>query len=318
MRRSVIKLLEDPEIEGYPTEYLISRIKGRRAYLINDWDGLIITPSPIEYLHRTRYKESIDEYSMNGIWSFLWSEYRWLYRQMNEGLRKDLYHLFLYLEFKRLIICLRHKLNKEKNDKIALLLRFSLLSKDIKRMLIEDELSRIIEWLEDMDIKGLREEFSEKGISSLEERLMDLFFDSISTVNLHPLIREVFNYIIDLTNIMTLFKYHRWHIEVPPSFIKGGSLDRDNLLRKGMDAITPLIQRLTGIRKEDIRYSNIEAIMRNGLIKIAKRMRMEGSDIGIILDYIIRLNNEVENLGIILYGEGLERDVIDEELVVLK
>ncbi|GAB4535806.1 MAG: hypothetical protein Fur0020_03380 [Thermodesulfovibrionia bacterium] len=327
MGRLAVSLLEEPDIEGYPTEYLIARIRARRANLIKDWGELVISHSPMEYLQKTRYRGSINEYSKDGIWYLLWSEYRWIYRQMNKGLRGVFYYLFLYFEFKRLIRSLRYKLCEDGGEGVNHLLRFSLISRDIKRILREDELFVVIGWLEDRGIDGLKDAFSEKGISGLEERLMDWFFHQVSSERLHPSIQRVFSYIIDSVNIITIFKHIRWQIETPPSLIAGGRLNRDYLLRawaaEGMNAIITSIRRLTGIHDKEVTYSNIEVIMRCGLMRMAMRMLRRGeednscgSDIVVALDYILRLCIEVENLGLILYGEGLERDVIERELCV--
>lgn len=63
-------------------------------------------------------------------------EYRWVYFQMNEGLRKIFYPFFLYTELRTLFLCLRRK-----NDKPAKwadeLLETSLLSNGLKKVLAE-------------------------------------------------------------------------------------------------------------------------------------------------------------------------------------
>lgn len=317
----MMNLLITPETTGYPTDYLLARIKGRRAYLFSDLDELILNPMPLEYLQKTGYRDFLSEYSKEGVWYRVWAEYRWLYWQMNTRLRRDFYHLFVYFELKRITRCLRYKVQKGKNGKVSRLLSFSLISKEIRALLTDEtDLSTIIEGLEGAGLRGLSHAFSERGLVGLESALVDCFFDEISIPRPHHLMRSIFSYIIDSINITILYKYLRWSVETPPVFIDNGTINQDMLLgifnSKQPDAITRLIHRLTGIYVKTITPSNIETVMKKGLMKKTGAMRREGSDRGIILDYIWRRYIEAENLGIILYGEGIDSDALNKELVI--
>jgi len=301
-----INLLEVPEIEGYPTDYLIARIKGKRASLILLMDKPTIVTSPLEYLQGTRYRGFIKEYSKDGVWYLLWSEYRWIYRQMNRGLREEFYYLFVYLELKRLIMCLRYRSQEGGEERVRSLLLFSLLLREIKKALIEEDLPDIITALEYRGITGLKEAFSERGLPGVEGRLMDWFFDRVSSIKIHPLIRWFFTYVIDSINIVTLFKYLTWHIDDLPLFIRHGSLTEERLSRiwnqKKIETIILLLQGLTGILLDKVTGSNIGAVIKDGLIRKTAKIRREGSDEGLLLDYIIRLSHEVEEIGLFIYG----------------
>ncbi len=326
----MLNLLITPETDGYPTDYLLARIKGRRPYIFKDWDELILSPLPIEYLQKTRYGEFLGEYSKEGIWYHLGSEYRWLYRQMNRRLREDFYYVFVYLELKRIIQCLRYKIQKGGNREIHKLLSVSLISKDLKTLLIDksDPLT-IIEGLERAGLTGLKQAFTERGLSGLEEVVVDCFFKETSIVRLHPLIRSIFSYIIDSINITILYKYLRWSVKTTPIFIDSGGFSKETVLKLWADSptakrilntkethlIAKLMHRLTGIYIETITPSNIETAMKKGLTKKTETMRREGSDTGIILDYIWRRYIEAENLNIILHSEGLDSEAINKELI---
>jgi len=312
-----MNLLITPGVDGYPTDYLLARIRGRRAYLFMDWDELILTPSPFEHLQKTGYRGFLAEYSKEGIWRCLYSEYRWLYRQMNRRLREDFYHLFAYLELKRITQCLRYKIQKGGNGETHKLLSFSLISKEIKNLLIDKrEPLTIIEGLEGAGLTGLKQAFLERGLVGLEESMIDCFFNEISTLRLNPIIKSIFSYIIDSINITILYKYLRWRVKTAPLFINGGSFNKRMLNIEKIDGLIQLIHRLTGIYIETITPSNIEITVKRGLMKRIKTLQREGSDTGIIFDYIWRRYIEAENLGIILYGEGLDRDVINKELLI--
>ena len=83
-----MELLESIEDRGYPFEYLLSRIRGRRSKLISDWNPLIYDIGSLEYLYPARYRGFVTEKSPEGIWKVLIREFRWVYTQMNEKLRE--------------------------------------------------------------------------------------------------------------------------------------------------------------------------------------------------------------------------------------
>ena len=60
------------------------------------------------------------------------AEFRWVYRQMNEGLRHTFAPLFLWFEVRTILLCLRFRRGGERR-KAAGLLADSLLAKQVQQ-----------------------------------------------------------------------------------------------------------------------------------------------------------------------------------------
>ena len=104
----------------YPTDYLLTRLRIRRASLTKDLMGQGI--------------DSIAGRSEGDIWESLLRDYQWVYDQMNKRLHEIFQPFFLYAELRTIIICLRYKKAADKN-KIKNVLLLSLLSEKNKNTL---------------------------------------------------------------------------------------------------------------------------------------------------------------------------------------
>lgn len=89
-----MEILQKIENRGYPTEYLLSRIKGRRVHLIIDWKPFLYGTTPTEYFSSTQYRGLIADQSAEGVWRHLLKEFEWVYLQMNSGLQDIFWPFF--------------------------------------------------------------------------------------------------------------------------------------------------------------------------------------------------------------------------------
>lgn len=313
------------ENKGYPTDYLLSRIRGRRSYLITDLKPLLSTTNPLEYLASKRYKGLIIERSAEVIWRYLLKEFRWVYLQMNRELKNLFWPFFMYSELRTLFFCLRYKAGKE-DGKIEGLLSFSLLSERIKKILFNSE--NVISAVGDIEnvflsisdkFKGIKEIFERDGLKEMELRLTNISLEHIINSKLHPLIRDFFMRIIDSRNIIALYKHLRWEIKVAPYFIGGGSISKVRLKEvwdKGdIFGLISMIQGLTGLRIQRPDATRIEGSLYKGITQFLKRKGREPLGIGPILDYLWRCSIEAMNLSILFYGSNIDRETIEAELI---
>lgn len=321
-----MELLQYPENREYPTEYLLARIRGRRVYLLREWDKILFSPDPVEYLLPTLYGEFITEHSLGGVWKRLLKEFKWVYLQMNKGLRDVFHQFFLYSEIKTLILCFRNKIREKKPAEVEHLLSFSLLSEEVKAILeMEAELPSVLEVFEKRPLFpsirriGLKDVFLKDGLIGVEQKLTGAFLEQIISSELHPVIKRFFIYKIDTKNIITIYKYLRWGVKADPLFVNGGSIGKSRLTRvintRETSEIAQLIYQLSGLRVKELRPPNFESTLLRGLTKKIKIMGREYADIGFILDYLWRCSVEVKNLSIILYGREIDRNILKEELV---
>ena len=321
-----MELLQIPEDRGYPTEYLLARIRGRHTYLLRDWDNIVFSQNPFEYLRTTRCGDLIARYSQEGVWKRQQIELQWVYYQMNKGLRDIFMPFFICSEIKTLIICFRYKVRRGNTAEVEKILPFSLLSGKIKEALKKDvDLPSVLEEFEEKfsfhadRLLRLKEIFLKNGLKGVEQTLTGEFLEHTISTGLYPVLKNFFISIIDFKNTITLYKYLRWNIKAEPLFIHGGSIRKSSLKKMiqphKISEIAHLIFRLTGQRVEEPGRLNIENILLKGLTRQIKIMGRVSPDIGPILDYLWRCSLEAQNLSIILYGREVDRDVLKEELV---
>ena len=318
-------LLEYPEDRGYPTDYLLSRIKGRRGQLIRDWRSLIFDAAPLESLSSSRYRGLISIKSPDAVWKYLVQEYRWVYVQMNGTLRRIFYPFFLYTELRTIFICLRHL--KEKSAwRTDELLAASLLSKEIKTVLATSEdISTAIAGIERIfravspNFGGLTELLDEEGLRGVEQRLTNTYLVHTMGTDLNPLIRDLFCRIIDSRNIMSVFKYQRLNSKAAPVFIPGGSITvtrlQEIIKKDDIFAVTNLIRELTGIKADTPNPTLVESSLYKGITRFLRKRGKHPFGAGPIMDYLWRCSIEAMNLGVLFYGKDLERDIVTAELV---
>ncbi len=317
-------LLKRGRERGYPVEYLLSRIRGRRSRLIRDWRFLVYDATPIEFLASAQYQGFVRERSAEGMWRALLREYRWVFGQMEEEVRRIFAPYFLYTELRTVFICLRY-LQGDRTQKAGEVLGESLLADSVKNDLRDGETSVAVERLERQfcrlspEFTGLAVRYEEKGLREVEQHLTNSFLTAIISTPLHPVMKEFFSRIIDARNILSLYKSLRLSAKDPSVFIPGGTVAiehlKDLLEKDDIFEVITLIRQASGISVAAPDPTQVEVSLYRG---ITKYLRNEGRDplgLALILDYLWRCSLEVMNLSLLLAGKDLEREEIAAELV---
>ncbi len=317
-------LLKQERERGYPVEYLLSRIRGRRSRLIRDWRPLVYDATPIEFLASAQYQGFVRERSAEGMWRALLREYGWVFGQMEEEVRRVFAPYVLYTELRTVFICLRY-LQGDRTQKAGEVLGASLLADSVKNILRDGETSAAVERLERQfcrlspEFSGLAAKYEEKGLREVEQHLTNSFLISIIRTPLHPVMKEFFSGIIDARNILSLYKYLRLSAKDPAVFIPGGTVAierlKDLLEKDDIFEVITLIRQASGIIISAPDPTQVEVSLYRG---ITKYLRKEGRDplgAALILDYLWRCSLEVMNLSLLLAGKDLEREEIAAELV---
>ena len=318
-----MKLLQDIEDRGYPTDYLLARIRGRRVFFMSDWNDVLSRHDINEYLTSTHYGKFTTVRSAEDIRKRFLIELRWVYYQMNSKLRKVFQPYFIYSELDSLRVCLRYKSGKGTNKEIEQFLEVSLLSDKIKDILrIEADIPTVLYTLEkelpDM-LAGLQYVFLTEGLKSAEQRITAALLEHIACSEVHPVISRFFNSIIDSKNVVTLYKHLRWETKSGPVYIGGGTINK-SMLNKILhsyktDELSHLVYKYTGFYIEEPDAANVEHAFLKSLTGQIKKWERECPDIGLILHYLWRCYIEAKNLSIISYGEKIDKNIIKEELV---
>jgi vacuolar-type H+-ATPase subunit C/Vma6 len=328
-----MKVLMDVGDIGYPTEYLMSRIRGRRVSLIKDLRAILISPDILEQLISSSYGELIAGSGEDGhprrpaeagIQRYLLREYRWAYIQMNKELRSIFIPFFIFFEIKTLIICLRYKIKKGGGGAERVLSQ-SLLSERIRKLLntgtdLLPVLEEIASALTPSSLRpSLGQVYSKNGLQGVEEELYVSFLERAVRSQLHPVIMKFFRSVVDYRNIIHTYKRLKWGLRSEPLFVSGGCIKRSRLRKlldkKELSGIAEIVYKFSGKTIEEPFGSFLESALKTALTRKTELMIWDDPEIGLILNYLWRRYIEAENLNVLLYGRDIDRDVIRKELV---
>ncbi len=319
-----MELLQDPSDRGYPTEYLLSRIKGRRSKLIRNWKSLLYDQD-LFLAASSKQAGMRTSSSPVRIWADLVHEYRWVHGQMNRELRKIFHPYFLYAELRTIFICLRN-IREKKEGVLDELLVNSLLSDEMKKVLLtSDGLAEAVAGIERMFIPlseqfaGLSDVAQNEGLRGVEQRLTEAYLTVTVGSRLHPLVHLFFSRLIDARNIISLYKYLRLELKSLPPALPGGGIPEARLREaagKGdLPAIGSLIHEFTGIKVERPEPTMVEVALYTSMTRWLHKEGREPFGVAPILDYLWRCSIEAMNLSVLYHTKDLEREMVAAELV---
>ena len=322
---NISDLLEKGADCGYPLDYLLSRIRGRKARLITDWKSMIASMSPLEQLPQGHYQRIAGDRSPEGIWRALLSEYRWVYYQMNGQVRNVFAPFFAYAELRTLFICLRN-LKEMKKARVREMLSATLLSDEIKSILVrsDDEMAAARDIEEKLScfsgrFSGIAEILHQEGLNSFEHELAVRFLSVVVGAGLNPVLHDFFRRLIDARNMMALAKLLKLGTTAEHSFIPGGTIGhgklRDVLGTNDRATADRLLRKFTGEEAGVADLAGLEVSLYRGISRHLKKQGRATLSISAVLDYLWRCSTEAMNLSVLSYGQGLERDVVATELV---
>ena len=320
-----MQLLQEIEDRGFPAEYLLSRIRGRRVSLISDWEPFLMGIATMESLP-LHYRDFAPDTSPQGEWRHLLREFRWVYFQMNNKLRNIFSPFFLYAELRTIFFFLRYRATNEQ-AKWEQLLSVSLLSQRSKMRLkrgedIHDAVRIVEELLVSFSslFRGTGEPFIKEGLRGMERWLTNRYLEHAVTVRNHPVIKRFFVRTIDSRNLLTLYKRLRWDLKGEVDFVRGGSISVRKLRaadEKGdMFNALRMIQAFTGVAVQIPDATSVEKALYTAMTRTLRREGREPSGVALILDYLWRCSMEIRNLGVLIHGEGIDRDILRTELIV--
>lgn len=321
--REAMVLLKQPVYEGYPTEYLLARIRGRRARQISGLRPSGVEPSlsPAS----PAWRAAPGEPTATEAREKLRAECLWLYRQMNDGLRETFAPLFLWFELRTILLCVRFRRGGER-EPAAGLLGASLLAERVQRVLtgagepvaVIDELAGLLAAVAG-ECHDLGKVYRQRGGRAWEERLVTVCLERLTAPPLHPVLREFFRALVDAINLAALAKQLRWQLQVPPAFVRGGEIAPERLAKVAAEGsptgFATLIASLPGMGRLPAVPSNPEPLLFAWLTRRVRKLAREPRGIGLIVDYLWNYVVEARNTGLIFHGAALERATVQAELI---
>ena len=323
--RELMALLRRPAYEGYPDEYLLARLRGRRAGLRS---SRLSPPSGAgrpESAATPRHRPAAGFIGEAEAWHAMRAEFRWVYRQMNGRLRHTFAPLFLWFELRTILLCLRFRRGGEWL-KAAALLPASLLAEQVQRVLTgEEEPAAVMDALAGLltavaePCRDLGKLFRQRGGREFEQRLVTLYLERMADLPLHPVLREFFRGVIDMRNLVALAKQLRWRLHEPQAFIRGGVIPPERLV-KALDegtaaGLTALLGALPDMGAFPTAPVNPEPLLYGWLTRKVHRLGRDPLGTGLVLDYLWLCFVEAHNLSLILQSEDPDREQVRAELI---
>lgn len=307
--------------EGFPADFLRTRIRSRRTTLVRDWQGLLRERSPLGNLAIQRYGAARTPAEVRQAAR---EEIQWVYRLMEQNLRGVFRSYFLLYEIRTAVLYLRFLSGKEK-ERGERVLSESLLPKSALEALKKagDVTSAVLEtgrtFAPVSNPSALLLSFERSGLRGFEEELITAFLEQTVQEGLHPILKGFFVRLIDSRNIMGLYKSIRFNAGEPPRFVRGGSVkERTHAEVFGKrDPAGPgnLVRRLTGKSLHAVDTPSISNVLSQGLSGFIRKSGRDPLGIGIILGYLWQCSVEAGNLSILFHGADMDRDTVSAELV---
>lgn len=304
-----------------PADCLLTRIRGRRSFLVRDWERLLMARKPLEALAAAPWRAAADR---GEGWArrALQQEYFWAFSRMDEQLRHSTALFFWLNELQTLAVCLR-LLSGGVTD-LSGVLHFSLLANNIRELLCKTgnfatTLSGLAEILADYDPRfaDLDKIWYSDGAGACESAIHDLSLQNAVDADLHPVIGSYLRMMIDSRNLTAVAKHLRWRLNSLPALLSGGSMSLSLLTglfdRRDSVGLQHMAMRLGG----EAPYSETadpERVLFESQSRVMGRLSRHGDGVGVIIDYLWRCSNEAANIGLLECMETAGSDQVAMEL----
>lgn len=316
-----MELLTRVEDRGFPLDYLLSRIRGKRACLVSDWNNMMFSGNALEYLASSSYRGFVKATSPEGLRRDLMKEYRWIYLRLNRALLGVLSPFFLYCELRTIYICLRH-IKDGATSRTGQVLFDSLLSDEMKDIFGKgSDVSSTVREIEKVFLglsktfEGVGEVFDHEGLRGFERELTVRYLVMAAGDRLHPLMKDFFVRIIDARNIISLYKFIRLRPGSVPAFIPLGSIS-DTVFTEIIEQNDDMrLYRLAGLRDEGPSHLTIEGTLYRNMTIFLKKAGRDPLGVAQVLDYLWRCSIEAMNLRVLSYGADIPKEKVSMELV---
>lgn len=306
--------LRDIATDGYPTDYLVARLRARRVRLLAEERR-----GPPRAVPPATSDES--------IWDDLLTEFDWLRGQMNPHLRAVFAPLFMLFGIKTLVLALRNKA-AERRAAVERLMRHELFDGDLREALpLAPDAGAAVSAIADAfttaadESRDLAAAYAAGGVQAFESQLTRRFLARVAASGTRPPIRQFFAAFIDLRNVMTLYKHLRWGFHDAAAFVAGGDLAIPRLVeassRGDAACLDAVVAELTGAAVPAAAAGEValESRLLSHLTRRLHRAGREGTDLELILDYVWSVYVQARNRALRLHGAQLDAAALAKELI---
>ena len=303
--------LRDIATDGYPADYLVARLRARRARLQAE----------------ERQGQPLPALTDESIWDDLLTEFDWLRRQMDPRLRAVFAPVFTLFSVKTLVLALRNKA-AERQAAVGRLMRHELLGGELREALVRaPDAGTAVAAIAGAfaaapdDARSLAAAYAEGGLKGFESQLTRLFLARVAAARTPPVIRRFFAAFIDLRNVMTLYKHLRWGFHDAAAFVSGGELAVPRLVeassRGDTACLEAVVAETTGTTAPVAAAGEaaLESRLLSHLTQQLHRAGREGTDLDLILDYVWSVYVHARNRAVRLHAAGVGAEALARELI---
>lgn len=222
-------------------------------------------------------------------------EYRWLYRRLASQLLGALLPLFEYGELQVLVLSLRY-LSAGEAQRLAELLEQSLLASELKRMLLATREPAVVVVALERRLApaypvfyGAGETWLRHGPGGLEQQLLGGYLNwAVRRSRTRP-VRDLLARLLDLRNLLALYKHLQWQLPLPPKLFEGGTIPLTECQRlwqrRELPALLQRVRRYAAPAGAGAQLE-VEDLLERGIGEHLRRRGWEPLQIGVILDFL--------------------------------
>ena len=228
----------------------------------------------------------------------------WVYQHLNPYLHKNLDPFFELIAMRQLVLILRYRFAGEFPPEWFL--RDVLVAKklvEVSRHIAQTDL--LVLKLESLlkehypFTEHLFKSYNNQGPGAVEQQLSRGILSHGHRKARNQLMLHIFQYFIDLRNVLTIIKFWRWQVTKNPDFIPGGKIPVFNLtrvwLKQDHQMLVRLVKQQVTIPISEPESRKVEQDFFQGITRFLYRSGKDPLGLGVIIDYLWRLKIATHN-----------------------
>ncbi len=293
-----MKLLTPTQPAELPEEALLARVRCRRAALD------LRAAQPIETATEA---------------------FSWVYQRLNRRLRRRLEPFFDLLAMRSLILALRYTLSGEAPPQA--ILHSTLLGEAWQNLVAgpgeaEVKIARLEEALvQDYPFAaGLALAYRRQGPGGVEQQLADGILQHGLVRAGNESLKKTLRYLVDMRNVLMIGKLWHWQVSQPPPLTRGGTITTASLQHiwaaHDSGRLTRIAEQLAGKPVASPGPVAMEQCLLNGLTRQMRRSGRDPLGMGVIIEYLWRIQLAVHNQ-VLRQSLPVERGELIEEVLLI-
>ena len=218
----------------------------------------------------------------------------WVYRRLNQRLRRQLGPFLDLLAMRSLVLALRYLLADEVPP--APLLQKALLDRRLQELMIAADAEGSVARLEAALVEdypfadGLAACWRSQGPGGVEQQLTAGILQHGLSRSGRGIVHTTLGYLVDMRNCLVVKKYWRWQVSQAPRLISGGKLPVEVLGRiwaaRDEDRLAEQVRALVGGATRSLDAVHLEQALIKGLTRLLQKAGRDPLGLGVVIEYL--------------------------------